>query len=1113
MPKIKYPENIQKLIEQLETGNNLIDYFFVCGYEPENCLDSTLYDSSNNSSNNYLEHLNTIIKPSIFCKFPEFDNNNDTIDDSIISYCFPHGFKVIFSNNFQKQPEIFSIILDNNLFSSEFPQKYLTCLLFYEKLSDYAKLKQKYEEIKNQQDDGKNILDEKIKHFGRGHDNDSGKKKREFTHKRNVKTEIDLMGKFELMKPEERKTVFEPINLNKYKNYYVPKCICLVSIHPYVKLYQQIIKNIFDYKCDNNPKTIPLEKIITNLIIEVPIPPRGLYSIYYNYSFDELIKPTLDNKSDRYSKIENNSQSKSITPQPKTAISPLQSTEKNKILVSEMKLQQFNSTLSFNCILETIKHILFDSKILFFSKNLNILTETILSFLSLLFPFKYPFQVSSLLHKTDYGILESTSPFIIGIKENFEPNFFEENNIVLDGLNILVVDLNKKECKLFSDETFPEFPNKSVSNLEKEIKALEVIFSCSDSIKDAKEFNEQYQEKFFHFYCEILKGYEDCLNMDFFKSNDDDHFTSVETLFNCEQFIKTNHSQSDIPFYTKFIKDGQLFADFIYKRMIPRNNNELMDILIVNDYLSLYKKKAKVKGKDNLQNEYQINNKYIVDGPREVTEEEKNNLLPKKLNLCENSIIITEVKHPGSGSDLLFEYILFPKLEFQIYCHNDNVNQYIPPPDYSEEIDAISSDVISKSSLGQNMNRTMEMKNYIYLTWLEIWAFTLHCNEQQELHYRFDQMLDVLDKVIHHEMNIFNLMFDALNKYGQPEMMLKLYQKLLQLKLNPSGYIYDIISNILDKKQIKNLLEEMKKNSSKKLKFADYNIRNIKNNRKRTFLSVDDNLALETKPKFYYDYNCISCLEKINLYSICKNFEGIRNDILWVKCKKCGEYNLPKIQVKFGLDMITTNNRFSSIEDFVLHSPYNLKINMKSAVVNHYGKEINISNFKSQFQALFWNFIWYCVVQNLDFNIILPYCNNLEILREINCYNPNRAIFDVRYDNDLFEENQKKIKIISSGQKHSETRKKLKFDNLTICSAVAKIILNVIEKQNSNIEKKENTEDNGEKNSSKKKTIIDEVKEEKEDEKKEDDNAEDDEQKIKDFEEQSKALFPQTWGN
>ena len=43
MPKIVYPENIQKLKEQLETGNNLVDYFFVCGVSPSICTNELLY--------------------------------------------------------------------------------------------------------------------------------------------------------------------------------------------------------------------------------------------------------------------------------------------------------------------------------------------------------------------------------------------------------------------------------------------------------------------------------------------------------------------------------------------------------------------------------------------------------------------------------------------------------------------------------------------------------------------------------------------------------------------------------------------------------------------------------------------------------------------------------------------------------------------------------------------------------------------------------------------------------------------------------------------------------------------------------------------------------------
>jgi hypothetical protein len=322
-------------------------------------------------------------------------------------------------------------------------------------------------------------------------------------------------------------------------------------------------------------------------------------------------------------------------------------------------------------------------------------------------------------------------------------------------------------------------------------------------------------------------------------------------------------------------------------------------------------------------------------------------------------------------------------------------------------------------------------------------------------------MLDVLDKVIHHEMNIFNLIFDVLKKHGEQQMMLRLYQKLLQLKINPSTFIYDIISNILDKKQIKNLFDEMIKNSAKNLKFKDYS---KKNNRERTFLSLNDDLPLETKPKFYYDYLCISCNEKINLYSTCKNFEGIRNDILWVKCGHCGEYNLPKITVKFGLDFITNQSKSTATEGFVLHSPYNLKINIKNAVVTHYGTDINISNFKAQFQPLFWNFIWYCIIHNLDYNILLPYTKTLEQLKETSFYNPNRDIFEISYDDMLFKENQKKIERISNSIVKSvsgnESTKKNKFEILEQISKVITVALNCNEqiKRNS-VEYKEEKEE------------------------------------------------------
>jgi hypothetical protein len=149
MPKIVLPENIKKLKSQLETANNLIDYFLVCGVHPNICRERYLYDITNQK---FFENLKEKLKPTILSKFPEFDISIDTIDDEIINYCFPKGFSPINSYN-SMPPKSFSVILDNNLFSTDFPQKYLTCLLFYENLTSYKKLQLNIENRKPRPDD------------------------------------------------------------------------------------------------------------------------------------------------------------------------------------------------------------------------------------------------------------------------------------------------------------------------------------------------------------------------------------------------------------------------------------------------------------------------------------------------------------------------------------------------------------------------------------------------------------------------------------------------------------------------------------------------------------------------------------------------------------------------------------------------------------------------------------------------------------------------------------------------------------------------------------------------------------------------------------------------
>ena len=70
--------------------------------------------------------------------------------------------------------------------------------------------------------------------------------------------------------------------------------------------------------------------------------------------------------------------------------------------------------------------------------------------------------------------------------------------------------------------------------------------------------------------------------------------------------------------------------------------------------------------------------------------------------------------------------------------------------------------------------------------------------DKMEQKYRFQELLKVISKTSNHEMEIFNLLFETLAEHGTNYMILKLYNILIQLKLNPSLKVHNIAMKILD---------------------------------------------------------------------------------------------------------------------------------------------------------------------------------------------------------------------------------------------------------------------------------------------------------------------------
>ena len=134
--------------------------------------------------NSSLNEINKKLIPQIISKFPETNKKSMVINNKIINHIFPNGFKAIESPN-KPEPYFFAIMLDNQLYSVIYKYKYLACYIIYEIILDYSILYNKYY---NKEDTNEN---------------------------------------------------------NNYNNIYIPKCLCIASVHPSIDKYEEILKIIY----------------------------------------------------------------------------------------------------------------------------------------------------------------------------------------------------------------------------------------------------------------------------------------------------------------------------------------------------------------------------------------------------------------------------------------------------------------------------------------------------------------------------------------------------------------------------------------------------------------------------------------------------------------------------------------------------------------------------------------------------------------------------------------------------------------------------------------------------------------------------------------------------
>ena len=844
---------------------------------------------------------------------------------------------------------------------------------------------------------------------------------------------------------------------------YFPKCIMFISLNPYFAEYEKMLYKIWKYsqniviesnehimsgdhysqETEAKPKgqkgktetrkkiishdciiTIPIDKIIGNLLIEFPLPPRGIFKVEYNLITTEKLE--------------------------------IRQTKMNELPLIDVDLKLLFLKYDTKTIINIYFYLLLETRIIFFSTDLQALNIFISGFLSLLFPFQYPYQVITILPLNNYSVLESITPFIVGINREYEENFFEKSNLTQNN-TFLIVDINKGKINLINvDEEFPDFPkskkleknidscvNKYFGNLLKnrqnrgkkksldlsrsqimshkilhmknDEKQLDTIEEELENFNIDFEFNKEINYIFFNFNANLFSNYSKYLNLDFYSST---NIPNLKNLFQLKDFLN-EVPQSEKGFYEKFMKETQLFIEFLYKRMIPKSSKEKIQVLMLDEQIN------KLYTKNPQQNifldskEYNFYRKFFVPNARGITKQEEQFYKDKnnQIKLLSYGIIIEDDK-----DNIIFNYPVFPRLTTEFFFL-DTLKEYLIPEKLNENIESINEDIISKSHLGGIITKQDDMINYVYFTWMEMLAMTFWYCEEEEKKYWFQELIKVIQKLTSHEMEIYNILFETLVANGKEYMVLKLYDIILQLHLNPSFKVHSMVMEILDKKKQKNdkakISQIMKNNQSNPTTLYNKQMFQI-----RTFKSKYLGNILTDKIKFYNYDLCIHCQKDINLELLCLNYKNMSREYIWGKCPFCNEHILPKITIQYGTEINKSGKlkfNTSRIDCIILFSPYFLKINTHNSLNKQFGIKLDVDQLMTKYNIIFWNLIWYFRLYQLEFDFISPYrqrlrhldCNVNLLLNTFDleaCLEKEKIVYDEKEDNSpKFETEELKI--------------------------------------------------------------------------------------------------------
>ncbi|ETO26848.1 hypothetical protein RFI_10286, partial [Reticulomyxa filosa] len=233
------------------------------------------------------------------------------------------------------------------------------------------------------------------------------------------------------MCPNGDLSCLKTLSVEEKKRYHAPKCICLISYHPFIEAYRIYLTEL--YRLSLTPSEIPIERYLCNFFLETPLPPRGYFSVRYRIG-DKVLR---------------------------LARSP----QNNPLIEQPLSTQLLFELFDLDTLVHIYTALLLEKKVLFLSTQYSILTLVAETFCSLLYPFDWPHAVIPLLPEDFLAFLKA--PTDLDLPED-----------------MMIVDINTSSIKNLPD--MPFLPKHELTKLKRYLQPVsDLFFGCK-----AQEFHQ-----------------------------------------------------------------------------------------------------------------------------------------------------------------------------------------------------------------------------------------------------------------------------------------------------------------------------------------------------------------------------------------------------------------------------------------------------------------------------------------------------------------------------------------------------------------------------------------------------------------------------------------------